>query len=597
MRFPRWHPLAFALGLVAIACTGGSDSIPVVTGTSPPGEIVVGDTAPPDSPPLPPTCPADTPVVSSEGDNPSIEFFDEGPGLASVHVSQATFECATRAVIVSDADLNRVAIAAVLAAALGAPLLIDSANASGVIGFEAERLAPEQIIAVGDDAAFVAPEWTEIVTLLGNTADLAGQANSLAGFESTIPLPVETGIATLITTINALEVGAGLEPSATPVPPTTMTGGTTDPPTAELEEPTDTVFEVPSLTAGTGNTGVAILVDGNDTAVALAAFASAAASGAIASLIDDRDLRTVPGAGRALQSIPGGPGAIQVFGEVTIDSRWQLDVIRSAEELPGGGFLVLPRLLVALYGNPLTAALGALGEQGPADGAARVEGMAEQFAAAEIPVLPAFEIIATGAHAQAGVDGDYSTEYGNEVIQPWIDIAMQQGIYVILDLQPGGSDFLSQAKRYERELLNPHVGLALDPEWRFEHPDQLTTGHDRRGSVSAAEINLVVEWLASLVRENNLPQKVLLIHQFHADMLPDRENIETLPELQMIIQMDGQGAVPDKYVTWANVTTGWEDHPWEWGWNNFYDEDVPGGGISPAEVLQLEPTAVFVSYQ
>ena len=218
MRFPRWHPLAFALGLVAIACTGGSDSIPVVTGTSPPGEIVVGDTAPPDSPPLPPTCPADTPVVSSEGDNPSIEFFDEGPGLASVHVSQATFECATRAVIVSDADLNRVAIAAVLAAALGAPLLIDSANASGVIGFEAERLAPEQIIAVGDDAAFIAPEWTEIVTLLGNTADLAGQANSLAGFESTIPLPVETGIATLITTINALEVGAGLEPSATPVP-------------------------------------------------------------------------------------------------------------------------------------------------------------------------------------------------------------------------------------------------------------------------------------------------------------------------------------------------------------------------------------------
>ncbi len=594
MRILRLHTLALAFVLIASACVGGSDSTPIVTGTSSDGNVVVGDTAPPNTPPPPPVCPADTPVVRAGTPNPSTEFFNEGSGLASVHISQATFECATQVVIVSDLDLNRVAIAAVLAAALKAPLLVGSANAAGIIGFEIERLAPGQIIAVGDDVTFTAPEWTEIVTLSGDTSSLARQINALAGFGSTIPLPAVPGAATLITAVNAIEASTGLVPPVVPATTTTTQSSDQTTVTTVAPAPVEVEFEVPSLTAGTGVTGVAILVDGNEAATALAAFATATASGAIASLIDSADLRAVPGAGRALQSIPGGPGSIQIFGEVTTDSHWQLDVIRSAGELPGGGFLVLPRILVALYGNPLTTALGALGEQGPAEAATRVQGMAAQFEGAEVPTLPTFEIITTVAAGNPGGDGDYSNEMGNEVIQPWIDIGAQQGIYVILDLQPGRSDFLSQAMRYEQALLNPNVGLALDPEWRLG-PEQLPL--QQIGRVQAAEVNQVVEWLASLVRENDLPQKVLLLHQFRDFMLEDRETIQTPPELQLIIQMDGQGAVADKYVTWEFLTGGWEDHPWRWGWKNFYDEDRPGGGISPSDVLQLVPTAVYVSYQ
>ena len=599
MRTPRRYILAVVLSVTAAACTSGSDSTPILTGTSPAGDIVVGDTAPPNTPAPPPVCPENTPVVRTDTANPGIEFFEETPSLASVHISQATFECSTNAVVVSDTDLNRVAVAAVLAAALKAPLLISSSHASGLLTFETERLAPEQIIAVGGDAVFTAPEWTEVVTLTGDTASLADQINTLAGFESTIPLPEGIGAATLITTINAIETRSGLLPPPTPIATTTTTGASTttaaaETPTTVAAEPIETDFDVPSLTAGTGTTGVALLINGNDVATALAAFASASASGAIASLIDDQDLRAVPGAGRALQSMPNGPGAIQIFGQATIDSHWQLDVIRHADEIPGGGFLMLPRILVALYGNPLTTALGALGEQGPSEAATRVKGMAAQFADSDAPVLPTFEIITTVAAGGPGGDGDYSNEMGHEVLQPWIDIGQHEGIYVILDLQPGRSDFLSQAMRYEQELLNPNVGLALDPEWRLG-PNQLPL--QQIGRVQAAEVNGVVAWLANLVRENNLPQKVLLLHQFRDFMLEDRETIETPPELQVIIQMDGQGAVPDKYVTWNFLTGGWEDHPWGWGWKNFYDEDRPGGGISPADVLLLVPTAVYVSYQ
>lgn len=45
--------------------------------------------------------------------------------------------------------------------------------------------------------------------------------------------------------------------------------------------------------------------------------------------------------------------------------------------------------------------------------------------------------------------------------------ATAAGLYVILDLQPGRADLLTQAKRYAPLLAMPSVGLALDPEWKL----------------------------------------------------------------------------------------------------------------------------------
>ncbi len=555
----------------------------------------MGDTAPPETEPPPPTCPDTAPVLALDGSDPRVEYLSGDAGLASVTISQATFDCATHVVAVSDVDLHRTAVATVLAVSLGAPLLIGSGETLGLLSFETERLSPEQLIIVGDDLRVTAPEWTEVVTLVGDTGSLADQINTLMGSTSSLPLSTETGAATLVTTINAIESGSGLIPPVPPPPTVDPTG--TDPSsttttTSVAPEPAR-AEAVPELSTGSGASGVAVLVDGGRPAAALAAFAAAEASGAVAALIDPTDLRRVASAGRALQSIPGGAGAIHVFADVDPESRWQLDVIRTAPELPGGGFLVLPRLLVALYGNPLTSALGVLGEQGAEDGAVRIRQIAEGFAATEAPILPTFEIITTVAAGSAGADGDYSNEMARDVLQPFIDVAAQEEMYVVLDLQPGRSDFLSQAMEYEEQLLNPHVGLALDPEWRLE-PDQVHL--DQVGSVDAAEVNQVVEWLANLVRENDLPQKVLVLHQFRLFMLQNRETIQAPPELQVIVQMDGQGAHADKYVTWDVITQGWQEMPWAWGWKNFYDEDIPGP-VTPTEVLQLVPTVVFTSFQ
>jgi hypothetical protein len=181
-----------------------------------------------------------------------------------------------------------------------------------------------------------------------------------------------------------------------------------------------------------------------------------------------------------------------------------------------------------------------------------------------------------------------------DILRPWIDVAASHGVYVILDLQPGRTDFLTQAQLYEEFLRLPHVGLALDPEWRLE-PDQV---HLRQiGSVEAAEVNQVSGWLASVVREHNLPQKFFLLHQFRLDMIENRELVQTHPELATVIQMDGQGPLHTKYETWNALLPGSEGSGINWGWKNFYDEDTPRGGATPAEVLALDPVPVYVSYQ
>jgi hypothetical protein len=262
-------------------------------------------------------------------------------------------------------------------------------------------------------------------------------------------------------------------------------------------------------------------------------------------------------------------------------------------ELPGGGQVMFPgRRLVALYGHPGDDNLGVLGEQ-PVDASV---GRAHQYAAAyngisPEPPIPTFEIITTVASADAGGDGDYSAESSLEHIRPWVEAAAASGIYVVLDLQPGYTDFLTQAKRYEELLVQPHVGLALDPEWRLA-PGQR---HLRDiGSVSAAEVNATAAWLAGLVRDRGLPQKLFLVHQFRLDMIGDRDQIVVAPELAMMFQMDGLGSQDQKLDTWTAVTAGGPAGAW-FGWKNFHDEDSPMR--SPADTVALTPSPLYISYQ
>jgi hypothetical protein len=274
----------------------------------------------------------------------------------------------------------------------------------------------------------------------------------------------------------------------------------------------------------------------------------------------------------------------------------QVEVTRTADELPGGGVAPFPgRHMIALYGHPETASLGMMGEQPPAQAVTRLNTLVEEYRGL-MPgqtVIGAFEIIATVASASAGDDGDYSYETSIDLLLPWIEAAEQNDIYVVLDLQPGRTSFLEQAKRYEELLKRPGVGLALDPEWRLT-PNQR---HLRQiGQVGVDEINQVGAWLADLVAANKLPPKVLTLHQFQTRMIVDRARLDTSrPEIQHLVHVDGQGGQAAKQSTWSVIKRDLPAHTYL-GWKNFEDEDVPM--LTPRQTIeQVHPTPHFVSYQ
>jgi hypothetical protein len=210
----------------------------------------------------------------------------------------------------------------------------------------------------------------------------------------------------------------------------------------------------------------------------------------------------------------------------------------------------------------------------------------------KVPVIPAFEIIATVAQASAGRQRTYSFESSVSSLRPWVTAASKAGMYVMLDLQPGRADLLAQAKKYQSLLKLPNVGLALDPEWKLQ-PGQLPL--HQIGSVSITEVNSVVSWLASLTARYHLPQKLLELHEFRLSMIQDIGRLDTRQDdLAIVINMDGQGAPGTKLATWQAVVANAPQGVY-FGWKDFYTKDTPM--LGPVRTIGHRPGPVLISYQ
>ena len=492
----------------------------------------------------------------------------------ALFLSGELFVCAFDVVVVAEDDLNEVAAAAQLAAALGGPLLFPDDRLAAEIG----RLHPNRVHVVGH-VSLNTPTQTDVhVHDVQGAVSLASEA---LGVTDEVRLPAVPDASTIIETVGAITDG-----NRVVLPQTSPTGATT-PPLAINQT------ELVSGLAVTNDSSSIWMVDASDPVTMLLSAGTGHAVDARTIAIDGSDILGYPELGVALQ----GPGkTIRFIGEVSEGNDWQIDVLTNGQQLPGGGFVILPehqRRYVAFYGHPDTSALGVLGEQ---DGEATIERMQPFLSAYEgdgAQVVATFEIIATVASAGPGDDGNYSYEWPDETFDDLLETAELHDAYVLLDLQPGRTDFLTQAKVYKDLLMRPYVGLALDPEWRLK-PNQVHL--QQTGSVDAAEINTVIAWLGDLVRDNGLPQKMLLLHMFRTEMLENREILVDRPELQVVIQMDGDGTEPQKDATWDRLRNGFEDAFWSWGWKNFFDEDEPGPP-TPESTMSKEPTPVYVSYQ
>ena len=124
------------------------------------------------------------------------------------------------------------------------------------------------------------------------------------------------------------------------------------------------------------------------------------------------------------------------------------------------------------------------------------------------------------------------------------------------------------------------------------HPDMTHSTVNRR-------------WLAELRKHptrftvhelyQNLPQKVFVLHQFQAQMITDRGNVDVShPELAYVLHADGHGDPGQKFGTWNMLREGLQPE-FFLAWKNFYDEDTPM--FTPEQTLEVEPRPWFISYQ
>jgi hypothetical protein len=187
-------------------------------------------------------------------------------------------------------------------------------------------------------------------------------------------------------------------------------------------------------------------------------------------------------------------------------------------------------------------------------------------------------------------DGKWRRRETHQTIDSLLEQARANGFKLILDIQPGHSTVRAEVEYLRQHLQEPDVYLALDPE--FAMPDGETPGR-KIGRMSARDVNDAIDFLEKIIRERNLPPKVLIVHQFTMKMLADKQNIHDSALVDVVLDMDGFGDRPLKRAIYAMVN---RQRPLEFAAIKlFYKEDT--NLFAPKEVMALRPDPAVVIYQ
>jgi hypothetical protein len=264
---------------------------------------------------------------------------------------------------------------------------------------------------------------------------------------------------------------------------------------------------------------------------------------------------------------------------------------------PNGGAVLPFQRILAYYGNFYSRQMGILGEFESEVVLKRLAQAQAEWEAADpdTPVLPAIEYIAMVAQVDAGADGMYRTMMPDAEIEKAYALAQQIDGVMILDIQTGLSPLQNELPRFKKYLERPDVFFALDPEFSMHNGAKPGTVI---GSLSAEEINYAIDYMSDIVKEKQLPPKVLLVHRFTQDMVTGASRIRPTPEVQVVIVMDGWGPGALKRATYRHII---EPEPVQFtGLKVFYKNDLkpPSTGLlSPEEILSLYPSPIYIQYQ
>src|SRR5256714_5910397 len=264
------------------------------------------------------------------------------------------------------------------------------------------------------------------------------------------------------------------------------------------------------------------------------------------------------------------------------------------QPLPGS---ILPqKRIIAYYGNPLSKKMGILGELPPDQMLARFDKEIAAWTKADPthPVQPALHLIAVVAQGSPGRDGKYRLRMTDSLINMVYGWAQKRNAIMFLDVQVGQSTVQEELPRLVPFLQRPNVMLAIDPE--FSMKDGTPPGK-KIGTMTSTDVNYAINLLSGLVKQYNLPPKILIVHRFTRRMISDSKGIKLDPRVQVVINMDGWGQPWLKYDSYRAYV---EAEPVQYtGFKLYYHNDTKKGDplLTPPEVLMLNPKPLYIQYQ
>ncbi len=264
---------------------------------------------------------------------------------------------------------------------------------------------------------------------------------------------------------------------------------------------------------------------------------------------------------------------------------------------PLAGAILPFNRVIAFYGNLYSTRMGILGELPKNEMLKKLQGEVAKWQAADstIPVLPALHYIAVTAQGAGGKDGKYRARMPFHQIDTIVNWAKEINALVFVDIQVGHSLLQNEVPELEKYLQMSNVHLGIDPEFSMkggQAPGKVI------GSFNADDINYTIGYLSDLVRKNNLPPKILVIHRFTQGMMKDYDKIKLTPEVQVVIDMDGWG---DKTLKRSSYLRYVYREPVQFtGFKLFYKNDTKTGVnqlYTPEELLKYTPKPIYIQYQ
>jgi hypothetical protein len=264
---------------------------------------------------------------------------------------------------------------------------------------------------------------------------------------------------------------------------------------------------------------------------------------------------------------------------------------------PLAGALLPYNRIIAYYGNLYSKRMGALGEYPREEMIKRLMEEVAKWQAADstVKTIPSLHYVATTAQGAPGKDNKHRMRMPFSQIDTIMEWAKPINAVVFLDIQVGHSSVKDEVPTLEKYLKLPNVHLGIDPEFSMKNGERPGS---KIGTFNAGDINDAIDYLADIVRKNNLTPKVLVVHRFTQGMVTGYDKIKTVPEVQIVMDMDGFG---DKILKRSTYLRYIYKEPVQFtGFKLFYKNDTKpntSGMYTPEELLKFTPKPIYIQYQ